>query len=64
MKAAKANLAENQWIHFGEYPRDEVMTLEKVLLHSIQFDFQVEHPYKYLLKYVKALKGGWFIKLG
>merc|ERR1719354_1158570 len=56
MKATKANLAENQLVHFGEYPRDEVMTLEKVLLHSIQFDFQVEHPYKYLLKYVKALK--------
>jgi len=56
MKAAKANLAESQWVHFGEYPRDEVMTLEKVLLHSIQFDFQVEHPYKYLLRYVKALK--------
>nr|CAD7262465.1 unnamed protein product [Timema shepardi] len=37
--------------------REEVMTLERILLQTIKFDLQVEHPYSYLLKYAKCLKG-------
>lgn len=33
------------------------MTLERVLLQTIRFDLQVDHPYKYLLRYAKCLKG-------
>lgn len=35
----------------------EVVTLERILLQTIKFDLQVEHPYTYLLKYAKCLKG-------
>lgn len=37
--------------------QEEVMTLERILLQTIKFDLQVEHPYGYLLKYAKCLKG-------
>jgi len=33
------------------------MTLDRILLQTIKFDLQVEHPYSYLLKYAKCLKG-------
>lgn len=33
------------------------MTLERILLQTIKFDLQVEHPYSYLLRYAKCLKG-------
>lgn len=31
--------------------------LERILLQTIKFDLQVEHPYMFLLRYVKQLKG-------
>lgn len=34
-----------------------MVTLERILLQTIKFDLQVEHPYTYLLKYAKCLKG-------
>lgn len=37
--------------------KEEVMTLERILLQTIRFDLQVEHPYGYLIKYAKSLKG-------
>lgn len=33
------------------------MTLERILLQTIKFDLQIEHPYSFLLKYAKCLKG-------
>ena len=33
------------------------MTHERILLQTIKFDLQVEHPYAYLLKFAKQLKG-------
>uniref|UniRef100_A0A8C6VPH3 Cyclin-K n=1 Tax=Naja naja TaxID=35670 RepID=A0A8C6VPH3_NAJNA len=36
---------------------EEVMVLERILLQTIKFDLQVEHPYQFLLKYAKQLKG-------
>ena len=41
---------------FFNYFQEEVMTLERILLQTIKFDLQVEHPYQYLLKYAKMLK--------
>lgn len=37
--------------------KEEVMTLERILLQTIKFDLQVDHPYGHLLKYAKSLKG-------
>lgn len=34
----------------------DILTYEKILLQTIKFDLQVEHPYAYLLKYAKSLK--------
>ncbi len=33
------------------------MTLERIILQTIKFDLHVEHPYTFLLKYAKCLKG-------
>lgn len=33
------------------------MVLERILLQTIKFDLQVEHPYQFLLRYAKQLKG-------
>lgn len=33
------------------------MVLERILLQTIKFDLQVEHPYMFLLRYAKQLKG-------
>ena len=37
--------------------QEEVMMLERILLQTIKFDLQVDHPYQYLIKYGKDLKG-------
>lgn len=39
------------------FQQEEVMVLERILLQTIKFDLQVEHPYMFLLRYVKQLKG-------
>nr|CAG4641858.1 EOG090X09KD [Eurycercus lamellatus] len=57
IKVAKASLSEAQFQQFGEDAKEEVMTLERILLQTIRFDLQVEHPYGYLIKYAKSLKG-------
>ncbi|XP_015610477.1 cyclin-K isoform X2 [Cephus cinctus] len=57
IKTAKTLLTEQKFMTFGEDPKEEVMTLERILLQTIKFDLQVEHPYSYLLKYAKCLKG-------
>lgn len=57
IKTAKSLLHDNQFETFGEDPKEEVMMYERVLLQTIKFDLQVEHPYPSLLKFGKALKG-------
>lgn len=57
IRTAKTLLTEQKFMTFGEDPKEEVMTLERILLQTIKFDLQVEHPYSYLLKYAKCLKG-------
>lgn len=42
---------------FGNDPKEEVITMERILLQTIKFDLQVEHPYGLLLKYAKLVKG-------
>ena len=50
-------LPDEKFSTFGEDPKEEVMTLERILLQTIKFDLQVEHPYSFLIKYAKCLKG-------
>ncbi|XP_046849420.1 cyclin-K-like [Xenia sp. Carnegie-2017] len=54
---AKKMLSEHHFRLFGDNPREEVMMSERVLLQTIKFDLQVEHPYGTLLKIGKLLKG-------
>lgn len=32
------------------------MNFEKVLLHTLRFDLQIEHPYQFLLEYIKLFQ--------
>jgi hypothetical protein len=57
IKTAQSLLTDEKFLTFGEDPKEEVMTLERILLETIKFDLQVEHPYSYILKYAKCLKG-------
>ena len=63
IKAVKLKLNEAQFALFGDDPKEEVLTIEKVLLQTIKFDLTVEHPYKYMLQYANGLKGTIFAKL-
>uniref|UniRef100_A0A8C8LXI3 Cyclin-K n=2 Tax=Oncorhynchus TaxID=8016 RepID=A0A8C8LXI3_ONCTS len=63
IKTARSLLNDIQFAQFGDDPKDfrhqqeEVMVLERILLQTIKFDLQVEHPYMFLLRYAKQLKG-------
>ncbi|XP_071041779.1 cyclin-K isoform X4 [Parasteatoda tepidariorum] len=57
IRTAKSFLGDNQFSQFGDDPKEEVMTLERILLQTIKFDLQVDHPYGHLLRYAKSLKG-------
>lgn len=57
IKTARTLLSDIKFKSFGVDPKEEVMILERILLKTIKFDLQVEHPYGYLLKYAKCLKG-------
>lgn len=57
IKISQAILTPEQFSVFGNDAREEVMTLERILLQTIKFDLQVEHPYALLLKFAKGIKG-------
>ncbi|XP_050438317.1 cyclin-K isoform X2 [Adelges cooleyi] len=57
IRIAKILLPANKYATLGIDPKEEVMVLERILLQTIKFDLQVDHPYKFLLKYAKCLKG-------
>ncbi|XP_019555082.2 cyclin-K [Aedes albopictus] len=57
IKTARSMLTDEKFASFGDDPKEEVMTLERILLQTIKFDLQVEHPYSFLVKYAKCLKG-------
>ncbi|XP_037961183.1 uncharacterized protein LOC119690238 [Teleopsis dalmanni] len=42
---------------FGSWPEKDIIVLEKILLQTIHFDFDTEHPYKFLIQYAKGIKG-------
>lgn len=61
IKAAKAWLEGKNLKSYSDKFTDEsikeIMVHERILLQTIKFDLQVDHPYGYLLKYAKTLKG-------
>uniref|UniRef100_A0A0B7B060 Cyclin-like domain-containing protein n=3 Tax=Arion vulgaris TaxID=1028688 RepID=A0A0B7B060_9EUPU len=57
IKIAQSLLSSASFLRFGEDPREEVMTMERILLKTIKFDLQVEHPYGCMLKFAKNFKG-------
>ncbi|XP_017492220.1 PREDICTED: cyclin-K-like [Rhagoletis zephyria] len=57
IKWAKTLLTESQFATFGEDPKEEVLTMERIILQTIRFDLQVEHPYKFLMSYATRFKG-------
>lgn len=57
---ARSMVADAAFQAFSEDARkakEEVMTLESILLQTIKFDLEVHHPYNFLTSYVKSLKG-------
>ncbi|KAL3874457.1 hypothetical protein ACJMK2_037468 [Sinanodonta woodiana] len=56
IKISQQLLTPAHFATFGDDPKEEVMTLERILLQTIKFDLQVEHPYSYLLKFAKGIK--------
>ncbi|ESN94344.1 hypothetical protein HELRODRAFT_107709 [Helobdella robusta] len=57
IKVTKSMLTDAQLATFKEDPREEIMTLERILLQTIKFDLIIEHPYSFLLKFAKLIKG-------
>lgn len=58
--AARSMLADATFQAFSNDLRkakEEVMTLESILLQTIKFDLEVQHPHNYLLTYAKCLLG-------
>ncbi|GFS14350.1 cyclin-K [Elysia marginata] len=61
IRIAQNLLSASSFARFGEDPREEVMTMERILLKTIKFDFQVDHPYSSMLKYAKLFKCNCFL---
>lgn len=57
IKISQQILHPKQFAQFGNDPKEEVMVLERILLQTIKFDLQTEHPYAHLLKFAKLVKG-------
>lgn len=53
VKFSKSILSEQTFAQFGPDPKEEILTLERILLQTLRFDLEVEHPYEHLIKYVK-----------
>ena len=57
LKVTRSLLNDQQFAGFGANPKEELLTHERILLQTIKFELQLEHPYSYLLKFAKELKG-------
>lgn len=55
VKFSKSILSEQDFAQFGPDPKEEILTLERILLQTLRFDLEVEHPYDHLIKYVRHL---------
>ena len=57
LKVTNSLLNSQQMAQFGSNAKEELLTHERILLQTIKFDLQLEHPYSYLLKFAKGLRG-------
>ena len=57
LKVTNSLLNSQQMAQFGSNAKEELLTHERILLQTIKFDLQFEHPYSYLLKFAKGLRG-------
>lgn len=56
VKFTKAILNDQQFAQFGSDQKEEILTLERILLQTLRFDLEVEHPYEHLVRYAKQIK--------
>jgi hypothetical protein len=49
---------------YFEIQRENILCAERILLHALEFDFNVEHSYKYLLAIVKRMSKLGLVKEG
>lgn len=58
IRGAKQILAPQQFAQFGsmEDAKDELMAMERVLLQTIKFDFNIEHAHKFIIQYCEELR--------
>ncbi|CRK87348.1 CLUMA_CG001150, isoform A [Clunio marinus] len=56
VKKAHSILSSEKFASFGEDPKEEVITMERILLKTVKFDLQVDHPYRFVIEYAKCLK--------
>lgn len=57
VRTAKNLLSKEQFTAFALNPVDEMLLYEKILLQTVKFDFNIIHPYKFILKYAKQFRG-------
>lgn len=57
IEVVRTLLTSEQFKVFGSNPKELILTTERILLQTINFDIIVEHPYQYLIKYAQSLKG-------
>lgn len=55
VKFSRAILSDQNFAQFGTDPKEEILTLERILLQTLRFDLEVEHPYEHLIRYVKQI---------
>lgn len=57
IKGARQILQPAQFQQFGtmEEAKDELMAMERVLLQTIKFDFNIEHAHKFIIQ-VRAVR--------
>jgi len=51
----KTKLQPHHFMSFGESPKDGLLEAERELIEALKFDFHVEHPYHYLMKFAKRI---------
>lgn len=57
IKVAKSCMTDAQFTTFGEDPKETVMIMERILLQTLNFNLQVDHPYNHMLRYAKETWG-------
>ena len=55
VRAVRQLTNDRQFSFFGDDPREEIIVLERVLLQTLKFDFQVDLPYNSIFLYAKSL---------